>query len=155
MEGNPRDQKIKKHEAIYTLKAEKCLAFSVDGADQFYFMYETHLVYKLSRNENNRSLSFEKELTMKEIQRLDFTPGAFESIILNDKYSIQGSKIFYLYDAGDEPFPEGIFEAEELVEEDRTKQRYSFSTGPISMRASNRFFNVYQQGKFTSQLMIF
>lgn len=88
MEGNPRDQKIKKHEAIYTLKAERCLAFDIDGPDVFYFMDETHLVYKLSRNENNRSLSFEKELTMKEIQRLDFTPKAFDSVIMNDKYAI-------------------------------------------------------------------
>lgn len=74
---------------------------------------------------------------------------------MNDKYAIQGSKIFYLYDVGDEPFPEGIFEAEELIEEDRSKPKLNFSTGPISIKASNRFFNVYQQSKFISQIKIF
>ena len=98
MEGNPRDQYIEHHEAIFQLKAERCLAFSVVGTDTFYFMDESHVVHKMTRNLNNRSLNHEKELTMKEIQRLDFIPCAFDSIIMNDKYAIQGSKIFYLYD---------------------------------------------------------
>ena len=67
IEGNPRDQYIDNHQVIYQLKAEKCLAFSVEGCDVFYFMDETFVVHKLSRNKNNRMLTSEKELTMKEI----------------------------------------------------------------------------------------
>ena len=88
MEGNPRDQYIDKHEAIYQIKAQKCLAFSVEGQDTFYFMDECHVVYKLTRNANNRMLNYEKELTMKEIQRLDFNPQPFDFIIMNEKYSV-------------------------------------------------------------------
>ena len=53
---------------------------------------------------------------MKEIQRLDLKPNDFDDIIMTEKFVIQGSKIFYLYDVSLEPFPEGIFEAENLVE---------------------------------------
>jgi hypothetical protein len=50
MEGNPRDPQIDHHEAIYCIKAERCLAFAVEGSDEFYFMDECHAVHKLSRN---------------------------------------------------------------------------------------------------------
>jgi hypothetical protein len=84
-------------------------------------MDEQHVVYMLTRNENNRKLSLNKELTMKEIQRLDFNPAEFDNTILTEKYIIQGSKIFYLYDMSHEPFPEGIFESEDLIKTDRSK----------------------------------
>lgn len=71
MEGNPRDPYIKNHTAIFETKAEDCYAFTL-ADNVFYFMDDNHLVYKLTRNENNRFLNVEKELTMKEIQRLDF-----------------------------------------------------------------------------------
>jgi len=67
MEGNPRDQYIDHHEAIYCIKADRCLAFSVVGSNTFYFMDECHVVHKMTRNQNNRTLIMEKELTMKEI----------------------------------------------------------------------------------------
>jgi hypothetical protein len=51
MEGNPRDQYIVNHVSIYSIKAEKCLAFSVEEGDKFYFMDESHVVYKMTRNE--------------------------------------------------------------------------------------------------------
>ena len=38
-EGNPRDQNENKHQAIFKIKAERCMAFSVIK-DQFYFMDE-------------------------------------------------------------------------------------------------------------------
>jgi hypothetical protein len=40
---------------------------------------------------------------------------------MTEKYVIQGSKIFYLYDLAHESFPEGIFESENLVEQDKNK----------------------------------
>ena len=65
-EGNPRDQYLNKHQSIYSLKADKCLAFTITN-DEFYFMDENYIVYKLRRNENNRNLTLVKELTLKEI----------------------------------------------------------------------------------------
>ena len=67
MEGNPRAPQNENHEAIFELKADKCLGFTCEGSDIFYFMDECHVVHKLSRNQNNRMLSIEKEMTMKEI----------------------------------------------------------------------------------------
>ena len=50
------------------------------------------------------------EATMKEIQRIDFVPTRFDTTILHQRYAIQGSKVFYLYNLAEEPFPEGIYE---------------------------------------------
>lgn len=92
---------------------------------------------------------------MKEIQRLDFKPRAFDNVIMNEKYAIQGSKIFYLYDLIGDPFPEGIFEAEELVEEDKSKSKYVYSKGPFVVTGSHRFFNIYHLDKFSSKVKLF
>jgi len=88
MEGNPRDPRLERHESIYSLKADRCLAFSNKGSDTFFFMDETHIVYMLTRGVNNRKLILQKELTMKEIQRLDFNPRDFDDTILTEKYAI-------------------------------------------------------------------
>ena len=68
----------------------------------------------------------------------------FEKLILNEKYVIQGNKIFYLYDIIGDVFPEGVFEAEDLIAEDKSKSRYDFSKGGYILKGSQRFFNVYQ-----------
>ena len=68
---------------------------------------------------------------------------------------MQGDKIFYLYDLSNDPFPEGIFEAEELIEDSKNKQNYVFNQGPIFVKGSNRFFNIYQIDKFNSNIRIF
>ena len=155
MEGNPRDQYIKNHVCLYSIKANKCLAFSIEEGDVFYFMDESHVVYKMTRNENNRFLNIVAELTMKEIQRLDYLPKPFEEVCLKDKYTIQGSKIFYLYNLAEDPFPEGVYEAEELIQEDRSKPKSEFTKGPLSISGSNRFYNIYRVNKFQSHLRIF
>ena len=36
---------------------------------------------------------------------------------MNERFAVQGPKVFYLYDLIGDPFPEGIFEAEDLVNE--------------------------------------
>jgi len=70
---------------------------------------------------------------------------------MNDKYILQGNKIFYLYDIeNDEPFDEGIFEAEDLLPEDRNKPKAMLTKGPIMISSSTRFFNIYQIEKFQS-----
>ena len=80
-------------------------------------MDENFIVTLLSRNANNRTLTNVGEVTMREIQTLDFKPHDFDNVIMNDKYAIQGNKIFYLYDNAEDPFPEGIMESEDIVEE--------------------------------------
>ena len=114
-EGNSRDQYISNHVVIFKIKAEQCLAFSIIK-DVFYFMNENHVVYMLTRNQNNRYLSIDKECTFKEIQRTDFKPRLFDTTIVTEKYALQGSKVFYLYNLAEDPFPEGIYESQDLIE---------------------------------------
>jgi hypothetical protein len=66
MEANPRDQYIANHYAIYSFKAEKCLALSI-SENTFFIMNEEYSVFMLTRSDNNRKLVFEKELNFKEI----------------------------------------------------------------------------------------
>ena len=54
-EGNPRDPYQHRHKVIFEIMAENCLGFTMDK-DNFYFMDENYIVYKLDRYENNRNL---------------------------------------------------------------------------------------------------
>ena len=72
MEGLPRDPYLPQHASIASVKAERCLAFTMEDCDTFYFMDEQHVVHELVRNENNRRLALHREFSMKEMQRLDF-----------------------------------------------------------------------------------
>ena len=63
---------------------------------------------------------------------MDFNPREFEHTIINRNFAIQGQKIFYLYDCAEEPFPEGIFESEDLIEpEDRSRPKFANIKGPF------------------------
>ena len=100
-------------------------------------MDDQFIVYMLTRNDNDRSLKVRKELTMREIQRLDFNPCQFDNVILTEKYAIQGSKIFYLYDLAHDPFIEGIFEPENLIEQtDKSKSLNRHIGGSFKMSGS-------------------
>ena len=78
MEGNPRGPYLNMHKEIWSIKSDRCLAFSVQDGDLFYFMDESFVVYKLARNENDRQLNIIQELTFKEMQTLDFLPHPYE-----------------------------------------------------------------------------
>lgn len=67
MEGNPRGPYLNMHKEIWSIKSDRCLAFSVTDGDLFFFMDETFIVYKLARNENDRHLNIIQELTFKEM----------------------------------------------------------------------------------------
>ena len=101
MEGLPRDPYLSSHASIFSMKAERCLAFTIDGNDRFFFMDEQYIVNELVRNENNRRLALRREFSLKEMQRLDFKPRCFDDLILTDRYAIQGATIFYLYDVSE------------------------------------------------------
>ena len=118
-------------------------------------MDEENIVSKLTRNENNRELNLESELTLKEIQKLDFKPKPYENVILSDRYTIQGSKILYLYNIDNDPYPEGVFEAEDLIKEDKSSDEVHYIDGPTRISGSNRFFDVFRTTKFKSFLRIF
>jgi len=49
---------------------------------------------------------------------------------MNGKYALQGNKIFYLYDNSLEPFPDGIMESEDILEEKSSDKTYRFIDGP-------------------------
>ena len=75
---------------------------------------------------------------------------------MNQRYVIQGSKIFYLYDCDKEPFPEGIFESEELLEDkNRSKPKFDYIKGPFLSKGSNKFFNIYRINKFKAKISLF
>lgn len=154
IEGNPREQNISQHECVFELKAEECKGFDI-GENEFYFMDENFVVHMLARNDNNRKLTHIKELSMKEIQTLDFKPKAYDDVIITDKYAIQGTKIYYLYDLSEEPYPEGIFEAEELIEDDKTQEKSNYIKGPLCIGGSMRYFDVYRKTKFVSHIRIY
>lgn len=44
MEGNPKEPYLNKHYSIFTIKASKCLSFTVVG-DAFFFMNENIMIY--------------------------------------------------------------------------------------------------------------
>ena len=83
---------------------------------------------------------------MKEIHTIDFRPKPFDTTIICNNYAIQGKRIFYLFDISEEPYPDGVFESEDLVQE--IKEKNTYLKGPIQMRGSTKFFNVYRTGKF-------
>jgi len=79
-------------------------------------MDELSAIHVLSRLNNSRELKFNYELNIKEVSRPDIVYKEFKKHMLNDNYYIQGSQIFYLYK--DDPYEEGIMEAENLIEDD-------------------------------------
>jgi len=155
MEGNPQDPYIKHHECIFSIKTARCLAFTCKNDRTFYFMDAGHVVHKLVRSANNRQLSAVKEVTLKEIQRYDFVPQEFDNYLLAEKYGVYREKMFYFYDAASDPFPEGLLEADELMEVDRGQAKKEFLKGPFTFSGSNRFYEVFRQGKTKSFMRIY
>ena len=87
MEGNPKEPYINKHYIIFSIKAKKCLAFSVVD-DKFFFMNENINVYMLTRNESTRNLHIHKELSMKEVLKIDFKVMPFDDPLIQQNYVI-------------------------------------------------------------------
>ena len=73
---------------------------------------------------------------------------------MNDKYAIQGNKIFYFYGTNEEPFPQGILESEDIVVERRSKPKSKHVYGPYPIEGSDKVFNIYQINKFKSHISI-
>jgi hypothetical protein len=73
---------------------------------------------------------------------------------MNEKYAIQGNKIFYFYETNEEPFPEGILESEDIVVERRGMPKSKHVYGPYPIQGSDKLFNIYQINKFKSHITI-
>ena len=145
-EGNPKDPVFENHFSIFQLTANKILSFQ-NNLHTFYLMDDQHIIYKLQRNKTDRQLSVLEEMTMNEIVRQDYNPIGFESFILDQHYSILKSKIFYFYQADDNPFPEGILETEELTGEPGVDDKKEYMRGPFKIQGSNRFYTVFRGAK--------
>ena len=95
-------------------------------------------------------------LKIKEKDRPNFKPEQFDcdGIIMSEKYLIDRSKIFYLYN--DRPLATGILDMSDLCElEDHefvlkdkkgNELNKAFANGPFPVGNSEKFFNVYQYG---------
>jgi hypothetical protein len=69
---------------------------------------------------------------------------------MNEKYAIQGNKVFYLYDTSETEFPEGIMESEDIKPGTTSK----YIKGPLAIKGSMRLFDIYQIDKFKSHITI-
>lgn len=118
-------------------------------------MDQSKLIYMLRRNENNRNLEKVKELAMVELQRLDYKPRPFESQIISEKYAIQSSKIFYLYDMSVGRYARGILEYDDLIQEKRGDAKSHVIRSSLRMNGSSKFVNFYRMNKTKSFLKIF
>ena len=130
------------HIPIYEIKSEECLGFSmghnVDTLESFYFMDDNKVVNKLERMKERRNLEEVCDFNIKDKELTNFTEmKQFSSLILSDKFVIQESKIFYLYN--EHPFETGILDMEDLkIVKDDVKQENGelssvervFSSGP-------------------------
>ena len=151
MEIYPQESCISHHNKIAEIKAEYCIAFSIVGM-KFYVMDELNTIHVLSRMNNSRELKFNYELSIKEVSRPEIIYKDFKKNIMNDNYYIQGSSIFYLYK--DDPYEDGIMEAESLIEKDEDDLIMSKITrrGPIRFTGSDLFICTYKVGEFKSIL---
>ena len=129
------------------------MGFSVLDENSFMLMDDKYVAFNLVRNENDRGVHVVRELTMKEIQRLDYKSGNFDDYLLNPTYSVFMSKIYYFYEEKNGCFPTGVFEAESLMNNENNGIKYI--KGPFRFTGASRFYCVYKVNKFRTFLRIF
>lgn len=96
MEGNSRDPKLENHQAVFKMKTKMCRAFYM-FRNTFYIMDENKTIRMLRRLGQSRNLFIIKELVMEMMQRIDYEPSHFSDPFICEKYALEKSKIFYLY----------------------------------------------------------
>ena len=75
-------------------------------------------------------------MNMKEIQKLELTPKPYDNIILRERYTLFRSKIYFFYNTEVGPWPEGMLEPEQLLENMEENKMLPVK-GPIPIRGSN------------------
>ena len=127
---------------VAEIKSEKCSGLSIIG-DDMYFLDDCKVVTKLEKQNETRLLNDTLCLKIKEKDRPNFKPANYcscgDNLILSEKYLIERSKIFYLYN--DRPLASGILDMTELCEQgdsvniiyDKigTQMQKTFANGPF------------------------
>jgi hypothetical protein len=149
MEINPRDNSYDKHLCIYRHISDKCRAFTIKNSDVFFMVDNQLNIFKLSRGNQSRFLTIEKKLALKEIQRVEFSPGPFEKLICRERYAICKAKIFYFYDVKEGPKADGLMDSEDLIDSRSLRKidpsvHYELVMGPILIAGSSRFFCIFK-----------
>ena len=111
-EINPSEDST--HTAIYELQSDACLGLSY-SMGYFYLMDNTKKVNQLIRQQESISLIENDQFSIKDKDWNKFKDqsGLFTEMIMNSKYLVQGSKIFYLN--GDTPYASGVLDMEDLI----------------------------------------
>ena len=78
----------------------------------FYLIDGKKNILKLTFQKDSHNLIKDKTLSFKDVEKVNFKYIPFGRIIVNDKYVIQESKIFYVQD--DQQLEAGIHDMEEL-----------------------------------------
>jgi len=116
-EIQPSNDDKSNHATIFEIKSSTCYGFNVsqDGKT-FYFMDDMRVLNKLERMKDSNMLQETKELTFKDSDRPHFIKQSrYPNLIVNDKFLIQESKIFYLFE-DENHLQKGILDMEELAE---------------------------------------
>ena len=116
-EINPNnEEKNAQHMVVAEIKSDKCGGLSIVGDDMF-FLDDMKVVTKLEKQNETRILNETSSFKIKEKDRPNFKPDPYysDSLILSEKYLIERSKIFYLYN--DLPLASGILDMTELCEQ--------------------------------------
>lgn len=113
MEINPASDRVMEHLPIYEFRCPNVLGFraSEDG-ECFYYMDHMKNIIKLRRITDSKLLYEEKVLQIKSTDKAKYTgTGQFPKLIINEKFMMFRSKIFYLFER---PLAKGILDTEEL-----------------------------------------
>lgn len=98
---------------MFEIKSESCFGFAYkDGT--FLFIDNEKVITVLQRAKESRKLIEKEELNLKEKDSPNFLLDANCQSIINEKYLIQKTKIFYLF--GNKPLQTGLLDMEELAE---------------------------------------
>lgn len=114
-EIHPDHDEEKNHIVIYEIKSEKILGFQIDqDGDTFYFIDQFKVVNKLQRIRDSKLLTETAQFMIKDKDLPHFNEsGYFPKIIVNNRFLLWQSKIFYLFT---NPLQPGILDMEELEE---------------------------------------
>ena len=121
---------------VFEIKSESCRGFKVCG-EFFFFLDEFKVVSQLKMQKDSHQLVEINQLHMKEKDRPNFITNPYPNMIVNERYIIVDSKIFYLYE--DQPLDAGILDMEELAEipDYENKAIKKFASGPHTFKGSD------------------
>jgi hypothetical protein len=164
-EINPHnEEKNPHHMVVAEIKSDKCNGLSITG-DNMYFLDDRKVVTKLEKQNETRLLNDTDSFKIKEKDRPNFKPSPYygDNLILTEKYLIEHSKIFFLYQ--DRPLASGILDMTELCEQEDyenvlldemgNQMLKTFANGPFPVGNSEKYFNIYQYGGLNHYKMKF